>query len=125
MPHGHFRYIVRLLPKCTPSTHGGAGSCEFPRGKPNVHPRPSRLESSPSPYLVNTMVADFNKLWKRVHTATDEAESVRALAKILSSKDGRAFILDLEPPDAELCIEILDHVSPNPPSTVLGGLTIQ
>lgn len=71
------------------------------------------------------MVADFNKLWKRVHTATDEAESVRALAKILSSKDGRTFILDLEPPDAELCIEILDHVSPNPPSTVLGGLTIQ
>jgi hypothetical protein len=60
------------------------------------------------------MVVDFNKLWKKVRTVADEAESVRTLVKILSSKDGRTFIVNLEPPEAELCIEILDHVSSNP-----------
>ena len=60
------------------------------------------------------MVTDFNKLWKKARASTDEAESIRTLAKILSSKDSRAFILDLKPQDAEFCIEILDHVSPNP-----------
>ena len=66
---------------------------------------------------MNAMAVDYNRLWKRARTATDETESVRILAKILSSKDGRAFILDLEQQDAELCIEILDHVNSNPPST--------
>jgi hypothetical protein len=61
------------------------------------------------------MVVDFNKLWKRARTVVDEAESVRTLVRILSSKDGRTFILNLEPREVELCIEILDHVSSNPP----------
>ncbi|KAF9644384.1 kinase-like protein [Thelephora ganbajun] len=55
------------------------------------------------------MAIDFNKLWKEARTTEDEAGSVRALAKILSSKDGRTFILNLEQTEAELCIEILDH----------------
>ena len=53
----------------------------------------------------------------------DGAESVRTLAKILSSEDGRSFISNLEPPEAELCIEILDHVSSNPSSTPRWSLT--
>jgi len=59
------------------------------------------------------MADDFNKLWKKVRTAAtaDEAESVRTLAKILSSKDGRTFVLNLKQSDAVLCIEVLDHVS--------------
>ena len=98
------------------------GGCEFPhdtdsdarRLHPNIHPRPSyRLSSSPS-YLLDTMAVDFNKLWKKARTAKDETESIRTLAKILSSKDGRTFILDMELSEAELCIEILDHVSSNP-----------
>jgi len=59
------------------------------------------------------MADDFDELWKKVR-AVDEAESIRTLAKILSSKDGRMFIFNLEPPEAALCIEILDHVSPSP-----------
>jgi hypothetical protein len=63
------------------------------------------------------MAIDFNKLWKEVSAVAtvDGAESVRTLAKILLSKDGRKFILDLEPLDAALCIEVLDHVSSNLP----------
>jgi len=59
------------------------------------------------------MADNFDQLWKKVR-AVDEAESIRTLAKILSSKDGRTFIFNLEPSDAALCIEILDHVSPSP-----------
>ena len=65
------------------------------------------------------MTADYNKLWKRVRSAVDEGESVRTLVNILSSKDGRTFISNLEPSEAELCIEILDHVSTDP--TIRGG----
>jgi len=57
------------------------------------------------------MTADYDKLWNIVRSIVDEGESVRTLVKILSSKDGRTFILNLEPSEAELCIEILDHVS--------------
>jgi len=57
------------------------------------------------------MNADYDKLWKRIRSAVDEGESVRTLVKILSAKDGRIFVLNLEPSEAELCIEILDHVS--------------
>ena len=59
------------------------------------------------------MADDFDGLWKKVHTM-DEAEFIRTLAQILSSKEGRTFIFNLEPLDAALCIEILDRVSPNP-----------
>ena len=77
------------------------------------------------------MAVDFDRLWKKAHTvvATDEAESIRTLAKILSSKDGRTFISDFGQSDAELCIEILDRVSSNPfvgyPSQSLTSAVIQ
>ena len=58
------------------------------------------------------MATDFNGQWKNARTATDEAESVRTLTKILSSKEGRTFVFNLDPQDATFCIEILDHVSP-------------
>lgn len=62
------------------------------------------------------MAVNFDELWKKVRAdvTMNEAESVRTLAKILSSKEGRTFILDLEKTDAVFCIEILDHVSSNP-----------
>jgi hypothetical protein len=71
------------------------------------------------------MTADSNKLWKKARSvaATDEAESVRTLAKILTSKDGREFISNLEPSDAKLCIEILDQVILNPRQPSLWSLT--
>lgn len=54
----------------------------------------------------------------------NEANAVRALAQILSSKEGRGFILRLEPSDAALCIEILDDVRPKPTSTLHGALSL-
>jgi len=60
------------------------------------------------------MATDFNGQWKKARTATDETESVRILTKILSSKEGRTSVFNLEPQDAEFCIEILDHVSLSP-----------
>lgn len=80
----------------------------------DLHLAPASV--SPGPHLANAMVVDFNKLWKNARTTVDEAESVRTLAKILSSTDGRTFISNLEPLEAELCIDILDRVSSNPPS---------
>jgi hypothetical protein len=52
-----------------------------------------------------------------VRTTENEEDAVRALAQILSSKEGRAFVLGLKPIDGVLCIELLDHVRSNPPST--------
>ena len=62
------------------------------------------------------MATDFNGQWKKARTAatTDETESIRTLTEILSSKEGRTFVFNLEPQDAASCIEMLDHVSPNP-----------
>lgn len=57
------------------------------------------------------MGINFDGLWMKVCTAEDEAESVRTLAEISSSKDGRTFMLGLGLSDAELCIELMDHVS--------------
>ena len=56
------------------------------------------------------MAKDYQRLWKEVASAIDETKSVRILAEILADKEGRAFISRLERRDAELCIEILDHV---------------
>ena len=56
------------------------------------------------------METNFRKLWKKARTAKDEKMAVRTMAEILSSKEGRKFIFALEPADAALCIEILDHV---------------
>ena len=67
------------------------------------------------------MATNYNKLWKTARSGTDDAESVRTLATILSSRDGRMFVLDLELSEAELCLEILTHVSSNLPSIVPDG----
>lgn len=54
-------------------------------------------------------MSDFDELWTRARTAEDKTESIRNLAKILSSKEGRMFILGLEPSDVELCVGFMDH----------------
>jgi len=48
--------------------------------------------------------------WGQVTRTNNRAESVRILAEILVHKEGRDFFSRLEREDAELCIEILDHV---------------
>jgi len=60
------------------------------------------------------MAKDYRRLWKNVISTADEDKAVRTLAKILVDKEGRAFMKKLERKDAELCIEILDHVSRDP-----------
>jgi hypothetical protein len=57
------------------------------------------------------MTKDYQRLWKDVTRITDEGKAVRTLAEILVDKEGRVFLSRLERKDAELCIEILDHVS--------------
>ena len=64
---------------------------------------------------------DYQQLWKEVTSATEEAKSIRILATILADKEGGTFVTQLERKDIELCIEILDRVSPDPhlaPSTI-------
>jgi len=57
------------------------------------------------------MAKDYRRLWKSVVGTIDEARAVRTLADILVDKEGNAFVSRLERNDAELCIEILYHVS--------------
>ena len=57
------------------------------------------------------MAQDYQQLWKDVAGVVDEAKAVQTLAEILADKEGRVFISRLEREDAELCIDILDHVS--------------
>ena len=57
------------------------------------------------------MAKDYPQLWKDVTSARDERKAVRILAEILADREGRTFIRTLKRADAELCIEILDHVS--------------
>ena len=57
------------------------------------------------------MAKDHKRLWARVSSATGESKAVRTLTEILADRDGRIFISRLERKDAELCIDILDHVS--------------
>ena len=54
---------------------------------------------------------DYRRLWKDVVNVTDEAKAIRILAYILMDEEGRAFTSRLGRMDAEICIEILDHVS--------------
>lgn len=54
-------------------------------------------------------MSDFDELWTRARSAGDKTESIRNLAKILSSKEGRMFILGLEPSDVELCVGFMDY----------------
>jgi hypothetical protein len=87
-----------------------------PKASPsNLHPQSLPCLPSPPPYLVDAMVSDFNELWNKARTVADEAEPAQALAEVLSPEDGRWFISNLEPSEAELCIEILDHVNSGPP----------
>jgi hypothetical protein len=60
------------------------------------------------------MTKDHQRLWEHVTNTTNESEAVRALAGILADREGRAFISRLERDEAELCIDILDHVSRDP-----------
>ena len=57
------------------------------------------------------MAKDYRQLWEAVTSASDEGKAVQTLAEIVLDKDGKTFILKLEPNDAKLCIEILDRVS--------------
>ena len=54
---------------------------------------------------------DYWQLWKDITDTFDEAKAVRILVNILDDKEGRTFVSCLERKDAELCIEILGHVS--------------
>jgi len=60
------------------------------------------------------MAKDYRRLWGDVTSTNDEGKAVRTLADILLDSEGRVFILRLACKDAELCIEILNHVSPDP-----------
>ena len=68
------------------------------------------------------MSKDYQKLWKNV--TTDEAKAVRALAEILAEKEGRVFISRLDADAAELCVEILDHVSCDLHSSISSPQTV-
>ena len=57
------------------------------------------------------MAKDYKRLWEHITNATNESKAVRTLAGILADSEGRAFISRLEHNEAELCIDILDHVS--------------
>ena len=57
------------------------------------------------------MAQVYRKLWEDVANATNEVKAVRALAKIVVDKQGRAFALTLNYEEAELCVETLDYVS--------------
>jgi len=56
------------------------------------------------------MTKNYQRQWEDVTSAIDEASSIRTLAEMLVEKEGRAFVSRLGRKDAELCIEILDHV---------------
>ena len=59
------------------------------------------------------MAKDYGGLWNDIINAVDETKAVRTLAEVLADKEGRTFLLRLEPEDAEFCVEILDRVSYN------------
>ena len=60
------------------------------------------------------MLVNFNRLWKKARAAPNETEFIQSLAEILSSRDGRKYILTLNRQGAEQCIEIMVHVRSNP-----------
>ena len=72
------------------------------------------------------MSKDYRHLWKKVLKSNDEGDAVPILLEILSDKEGRNFITNLEDKeDAKWCIEVLDYVSRNlhpphlPPSQMI------
>ena len=86
--------------------------CSVPLGHLPVAPAP--LRHLPSSHLAppwKIMAKNYREIWENVTNATEETKAIRALAEILADKEGRAFASRLERQDAEVCIEILDHVS--------------
>ena len=79
---------------------------------PAMSPRhpPSTRPNRP----LKTIAKDYQQLWKDITSTSDKGKAVRTLAEILLDKEGRSLISNLERKDAELCIEILDHVSRDP-----------
>ena len=57
------------------------------------------------------MANNYQKLWMDAINAKGEAKAVQILAEILADKEGRNFVSNLGPKDAEFCIELLDRVS--------------
>jgi hypothetical protein len=57
------------------------------------------------------MVNSYQQLWTDAAKTNDEAKVVQILTEILTDKEGRSFILNLDRKKAKLCIEILDRVS--------------
>ena len=93
---------------------------------PYVPAMSARHPSSTRPSRpLRTVAKDYQQLWKDITSTSDKSKAVRTLADILLDKEGRSFISNLERKDAELCIEILDHVSrdpyllPSPPSQMV------
>ena len=80
---------------------------QFP---PPFHPASLIPTLEPPEPSRGTMAKNYQRLWKEVTSAIDETKAVRNLAEILADKEGRTFVLRLGRRDAELCIEILDHV---------------
>ena len=70
------------------------------------------ISTPPSPPR-RIMAKDYRRLWVDVISTSDEEKAIRTLTKILEDREGRNFISNLTREDAELCIEILDHVSHN------------
>jgi len=58
------------------------------------------------------MARDYQPLFMGVIEA-NRVQAVQTLAEIVTDKDGKTFISRLGSEDAELCIEILDDVSPD------------
>ena len=72
------------------------------------------------------MSKDYGRLWNKAIKANNESDTIRILLEILSDKEGRIFITNLEDKeDAKWCIEVLDYVSRNlhpphlPPSQMI------
>ena len=74
------------------------------------------------------MTKDYKQLWKRITDKTGQSEvaqAAHALAEIVADSAGRDFISRSSREDAELCVEILDHVSRDlhsPPPATSDGL---
>lgn len=83
--------------------------------KPPSTQEEPRICSGNSPSVIPNRApysaTEFARLWAQVVHSTSVSDSVRILAQVLVQRDGRTFISHLKPKDAELCIELLGHVS--------------
>ena len=86
----------------------GAVDVQFAHhGQENVRPRVFLALLT----LLKVMSEGYRRLLAKATRATDEADSVGILARILADEGGKGYILGVDRRDAESCIEILDHVS--------------